>query len=552
MEDVFEKDWVSDVSDSDDNELNLSIIDSIVDNLVSVGKRYEMVISGSTSGRNSMSLYYENLDNVIESMFLTVAKSNLAKYKGCVYLFTGKIYEPIPGHSHLSWAVRTYLRKSGVPKEFIMRSLKQIVSAVYKSLDINRVLHPRYNVMAFENGVVDMKDGILRPFSRDFHVVYLHRYEYDPKALCPKWHAFLRGTMFGKRMYSGGVLPDKNDRAILQMFLGLALYDRGAMDKKVENALVLFGNGSNGKSVIMDTVMGILGEDNISNLSMEALLRGGDERQRNLSQIEGKIFNWSGEMEARTFAGREDAAKSLISGEPQLGRRIGNDAFKITNIPYFIFNANRFPVGCDSSYGFFRRFIFIVFDKVIDEKHMNLKLTHELKEEYPGILNWIRRGALLLEKNGFKFPESEGSLRKRINEMGLSALGKSWAMARGFFALPRKGFPNDMPVEIDFAKIYEDIKRYAEENGFPLVSRQTIASHFRELGFGKEKKRKVGKVVYYRCYGLTPDMLENEPVPIVADMNVGVDNRGFQYDDEEEINKTDKKKDEEENENTPV
>ena len=517
------------------------IIDSIVDNLVSVGKRYEMVISGSTSGRNSMSLYYENLDNVIESMFLTVAKSNLAKYKGCVYLFTGKIYEPIPGHSHLSWAVRTYLRKSGVPKEFIMRSLKQIVSAVYKSLDINRVLHPRYNVMAFENGVVDMKDGILRPFSRDFHV-----------ALCPKWHAFLRGTMFGKRMYSGGVLPDKNDRAILQMFLGLALYDRGTMDKKVENALVLFGNGSNGKSVIMDTVMGILGEENISNLSMEALLRGGDERQRNLSQIEGKIFNWSGEMEARTFAGREDAAKSLISGEPQLGRRIGNDAFKITNIPYFIFNANRFPVGCDSSYGFFRRFIFIVFDKVIDEKHMNLKLTHELKEEYPGILNWIRRGALLLEKNGFKFPESEGSLRKRINEMGLSALGKSWAMARGFFALPRKGFPNDMPVEIDFAKIYEDIKRYAEENGFPLVSRQTIASHFRELGFGKEKKRKVGKVVYYKCYGLTPDMLENEPVPIVADMNVGVDNKGFQYDDEEEINKTDKKKDEEENENTPV
>ena len=58
----------------------------------------------------------------------------------------------------------------------------------------------------------------------------------------------------------------------------------------------------------MDTVMGILGEDNISNLSMEALLRGGDERQRNLSQIEGKIFNWSGEMEAKTFAGKEDAA----------------------------------------------------------------------------------------------------------------------------------------------------------------------------------------------------------------------------------------------------
>lgn len=83
------------------------------------------------------------------------------------------------------------------------------------------------------------------------------------------------------------------------------------MDKKVENALVLFGNGSNGKSVIMDTVMGILGEENISNLSMEALLRGGDERQRNLSQIDGKIFNWSGEMEAKTFAGSGRCCKKL-------------------------------------------------------------------------------------------------------------------------------------------------------------------------------------------------------------------------------------------------
>lgn len=534
------------------SELDRGVIEAIVSNLLEVGGRYEMVVSGSASGRNSMSQYYENLDGVVESMFRTVAGSDLARYRDRVYFFTGKIYEPIPGHSHLSWAIRTYLRRSGVPKEFIMRSLKQIVSAVYKSLDINRVLHPRYNVMAFENGVVDMKDGVLRPFSRDYHVVYLHRYAYDASAACPKWHAFLRGTMFGRRVYSGGVLPDKDDRAILQMFLGLSLYDRGTMDKKVENALVLFGNGSNGKSVIMDTVMGILGEENISNLGMEALLRGGDERQRNLSQIEGKIFNWSGEMEARTFAGREDAAKSLISGEPQLGRRIGNDAFKITNIPYFIFNANHFPVGTDGSYGFFRRFIFIVFDKVIDERNMNLKLTHELKEEYPGILNWIRRGALLLEKNGFKFPESEGSLRKRINEMGLSALGKSWAMARGFFALPRKGVPNDMPCEIDFSTIYEDIRRYAEENGFPLASRQSVASNFRELGFDKGKKRKVGGTVYYKCYGLTPARLADEAVPVVADMDVGVDNKGFQYDEEEEKSRVDKKKDEKERGDAPA
>lgn len=519
--------------DIDGNCHDIKLIDMIVRNLVRTGKRYEMAVSGSATGRESAALYYENLDSVIESVYSTVSNSDLALYKGNVYFFTGKIYEVVPGHAYLKRAMRTYLRVSGVPKSFIVRSIKDIMAEMYNSLEINRVLRPKYNVMAFENGVVDMKDGVLKPFSRDYHVVYLHKYKYDPEAKCPKWHSFLRGTEFGKKIFTGGVLPDKNDRTILQMFLGLSLFDRGTMDKKVENALVLFGNGSNGKSVIMDTVMGILGEENISNLSMDALLRGGDERQRNLTQIDGKIFNWSGEMESRTFAGKEDAAKSLISGEPQLGRRIGNNAFKITNIPYFIFNANRFPSSGDSSFGFFRRFIFIVFDRIIDERHMNLKLTHELKDEYPGILNWIRRGSLLLQKNGFKFPESEGGLRKRINEMGLSALGKSWAMARGFFALPRKGVAGDMPHEIDFVHIYEDIQKYAEENGFPMVSRQTIAAHFRELGFGKEKKRKVGRTVYYKCYGLTDDVLVSTSVPLVSDMNVGIDNNGFQYGEED-------------------
>lgn len=515
-----------------DNSLNNNIIDMIVENLFHCGNRYEIAVSGSVTGRDNVSLYFENLDSVVESVYSTVARSNLAIYKGGVYFFTGKIYEEVPDHAYLNRAMRMWLRASGVPKAFIVRGLKNFMAEMYTSLKINRVLKPRYNIMAFENGVVDMNDGVLRAFSRDYHVIYLHHYKYDPTAKCPKWLSFLRGTEFGHRVYSGGVLPDRNDRTILQMFLGLALYDRGSMDKKVENALVLFGNGSNGKSVIMDTIMGILGEENISNLSMEALLRGGDERQRNLTQIDGKIFNWSGEMEAKTFAGREDAAKSLISGEPQIGRRIGNDAFKITNIPYFIFNANHFPAGTDSSYGFFRRFIFVVFDKVIDERHMNLKLTHELKDEYPGILNWIRRGASLLKKNGFKFPESEGSLRKKINEMGISALGKSWAMARGFFALPRKGVPNDMPHEIDFAIIYEDIRKYAEENGYPMVSRQTIAAHFRAIGFDKGKKRSVGKTVYYKCYGLTPETIVSEPVPLVSDMSVGIDNEGFQYGDD--------------------
>lgn len=511
-------------------DVDNDLINRMVDDLYENSGKYAYDTNGSATGKDWSRVYYENLYKVTEAVYETVSRSGFARYKGGIWFFTGRVYEEIPNTSCFRRAMKLFLRRVHVPVDFILKSLDSIIKEAYQAMNNNRVLKPRYNLMAFRNGVVDMEKGDLMPFSKDFPVVYLHDYDYDAKADCPMWKEFLRGRCVGKGKYSGGVLPDRNDRAILQMFLGFGLYDRGSMDKKVENSLVLFGNGSNGKSVIMDTVMGIFGGENISNLSMEALLRGGDERQRNLSQIDGKVFNWSGEMESKTFAGKEDAAKSLISGEPQLGRRIGNDAFKITNIPYFIFNANHFPTGTDSSFGFFRRFIFIVFDKIIDERKQNLQLTHDLKREYPGILNWIRRGAGLLKRNKFKFPESEGSIRKRITEMGVSALGKSWAMARGCFALPRRGVKNDIYREIDFADMYKDIEKYAEENGFPMVSKQTLAAHLRDLGFGKESKRKVGGTVFYKVYGLTYDDLRS-PVPVVSDMDVDTDNEGFEYDE---------------------
>lgn len=511
-------------------DVDNSLIDIMVDDLYENSGKHDYDTTSSATGKEYQRVYYENLYKVTEAVYKTISRSGFGRYKGVIWFFTGKVYEPIPSTSCFRRAIKLFLGRVHVPVDFILKSLDNIIKEAYQALNNNRTLKPRFNVMAFKNGVVDMNEGVLMPFGKEHHVVYLHDYDYDPSADCPMWKEFLRGRCVGIGKYSGGVLPDKNDRTILQMFLGLGLYDRGTMDKKVENSLVLFGNGSNGKSVIMDTVTGVFGGENISNLSMEALLRGGDERQRNLSQIDGKIFNWSGEVEARTFAGKEDAAKSLISGEPQLGRRIGNDAFKITNIPYFIFNANRFPSGNDSSYGFFRRFIFIVFDRIIDERKQNLQLTRDLMKEYPGILNWIRRGAVLLKKNKFKFPESEGCIRKKITEMGLSALGKSWAMARGCFALPRQGVRNDTWCEIDFAVMYKDIEKYAEENGFPMVSKQTLAAHLRDLGFGKDNKRKVGGTVYYKVYGLTQEALTC-PVPVVCDMDVETGNEGFIYDE---------------------
>ena len=77
--------------DCDCNFQSDNLISCIVHNLVHTGNRYEIAISGSPTGKESANLYYENLDSVIESIYTTVSKSNLALYNGNVYFFTGKI-----------------------------------------------------------------------------------------------------------------------------------------------------------------------------------------------------------------------------------------------------------------------------------------------------------------------------------------------------------------------------------------------------------------------------------------------------------------------------
>lgn len=51
---------------------------------------------------------------------------------------------------------------------------------------------------------------------------------------------------------------------------------------KMETMLVLRGSGSNGKSVVFETIMGILGRENVSNFGIGALITG-NERKISLS-----------------------------------------------------------------------------------------------------------------------------------------------------------------------------------------------------------------------------------------------------------------------------
>ena len=475
------------------------LIDSIVKNLVDVSDRttYDTTLCKPD--------YTSCLFEIQQLVYSYVAKSNIRIMRETLYFFTGKIYEPI-SRDVFNRSIELYLVSMHVQNKYMCYALGKLQKKAEESVRLNNILSPSFHIMAFMNGVVDMETGILSPFSSDFHVVYMHEYSYDPKAKCPMWTSFLKT-----------VLPEKESRHILQMYLGLGLYNRGYMTDKVENCLVLYGNGSNGKSVINETMCGIFGRCNISNKDLPGLIRGDDEGMRNMAMVDGKFFNWCGETPSKAILGKEDRFKSLCSGERQYGRTLGRNIYLITNVPWLIFNMNNLPRSSDSSYGYFRRFLYIVFDHIIPESMQNKHLTEDLKIEYPGILNWIIRGKKYIKQRKFVFPKSENAEKQKLLVMGEDNITFSWAFARGI--RPSADAKGELFNWIKVSDLYKDMVSYSEANGFSPVDDKSFGHQMKKLGFGGLNKKRTSCGNLYKVYGFSNEDLKTK-VPIVTDMDL--------------------------------
>jgi P4 family phage/plasmid primase-like protien len=478
------------------------IADKICEELVSISSTqvFDTVIANK---------YRDQRSGEIEALIYDAVKGSTLKYmNGRAYTFDGQIYIPVENEVFYR-GLKTYLVRMHVNLGDISRNFRHFIYEAFQALKICCRLDPAYHIIAFQNGVVNMDTRELMPFSPEHHVIYLNKYEFDPKADCPLWKTFLRE-----------VLPEVESRLTLQMYLSLGLFNRGKMSDKVENCLMLFGTGANGKSVVNETVKGVFGSPNISEIGLMALIKGGDEKCRNISMIDGKIFNYCAEVQARDISAYSDAFKSLCSGENQQARLIGENAYMVKNVPWLIFNMNNPPRSTDSSYGFFRRFLYVVFDHVIPDEQQNKHLAKDLASEYPGILNWIMRGREYLKRRKYQFPVSENAEKRKLLNIGETNPTLMWMKIRGVRSA--SSVRGELYAWIKGSSMHKDMTAVCEQNGFTPDTSRRFALELQKYGWGGRtcKKRGAGGMLY-KVYGLSEE--DFKEVPNIVDMNISAD-----------------------------
>lgn len=321
------------------------------------------------------------------------------------------------------------------------------------------------------NGTLEIgsEAHILREFRAEDFLTYQLPFKYEPNAKCP---LFMR--------YLNRVLPDQASQLVIAEFLGSAFIDNSVL--KMEKALMPYGGGANGKSVLFDVVNDLLGDHNVSNFALDGLT---ESNGYNRAMITDKMLNYSSEISSKI---NPDRFKQMVSGEKMEARHPYGRPFLISQFPKFIVNVNELPRVTEHTVGYFRRILIIPFEQHIPEAEQDKQLAKKIiQAELSGVLNWILEGLqrLLKNKNYTYCEKSEKALMRY----------KLDADNVGMF-LDESGYkPHPEFYELE-TPLYHDYVAFCQKDGYKSMSKASFRRRFESKGVKVQRLNEGGYKIY--------------------------------------------------------
>jgi putative DNA primase/helicase len=234
---------------------------------------------------------------------------------------------------------------------------------------------------------VDLRTGKTRPARKEDCAT--KSTAVAPGGSCPLWLAFLDHV-------TG---HDADLQSFLQRMLGYCL--TGSV--RDEALFFLYGSGGNGKSTFLETARSILGHYSRTAPTGMLMATNADRHPTDIAGLRGIRMAITTEVEeGRVW----DAAriKSLTGGDSITARGMRQDYFDFDPKFKLLVAGNNKPVIRKVDEAIRRRFHLIPFCVKID--HPDTDFREKLKQEWPGILNWMIEGCLLWQRHGLAAPRA--------------------------------------------------------------------------------------------------------------------------------------------------
>ncbi len=232
-------------------------------------------------------------------------------------------------------------------------------------------------------GIVDLHTGALRKPdpSRDFHS---RATSVAPQPVeAPRWQRFLVDTF-------GGDAEGREMIDFLHLLLGYSITG----DVGAQVLPFLHGQGKNGKSVLLDTMIQILGDYADAAPPGFLMDRGAfSEHSTELTELHGRRLVVCSELKPNDKFD-EARVRLLTGGDKIKARRMRQDYFSFTPTHHLWLLGNHRPEVSTGGFAFWRRIRLLPFERVVSDARKIDNLAFELvRDEGPGILHWLIEGA---------------------------------------------------------------------------------------------------------------------------------------------------------------
>ena len=275
-----------------------------------------------------------------------------------LHLFKDGIY--VPGQAEIESAMIQHIPQLNRAKRTEVMSYLDIL------IRENTTVTPA-KFIAFRNGVLNIETNELLSFSPDLIITNKIDWDYNENAYSEDVDEVLNNISCN----------DKEIRALLEEVIGACFYRSQTLAGG--KAIILVGNGANGKSTYLKLLKKVLGEENTSALDLRKL----DDKFSTVMMY-GKLANIGDDINDKII-GDMSFFKKVVTGETVPAQQKGQPQFDFMPYCKLIFSANNIPrmgSGMDS-FAIRRRLVIIPFNAKFTKgsENYNLNIVSSLSSQ---------------------------------------------------------------------------------------------------------------------------------------------------------------------------
>jgi P4 family phage/plasmid primase-like protien len=342
------------------------------------------------------------------------------------------------------------------------------------------------DIINVQNGLLSIWTGQLKDYSPDFLSIVQLPINYDPDKKCPNILRFL------------GQVLHPHDVFTAMEIIGYALY-RSAI---YEKAIMLYGNGDNGKSVFIKLIEAFVGHENCSHASLQEL----DNDKFSMADLYGKLVNTFADLKSQKLLATGNF-KTLVSGDSVRAQEKYGKPFSYRNHAKLIFSTNKIPDSDDKSYAYYKRWLILSFDKVFHGTSKDTNLINKLitPNELSGLLNLALIALRQLKKIGGFRDISVEKVRKEYEYNSNTV--KAFLDDKCDINLTAPDYI--IPV----VYLYNVYENFCQEKRVRPLDKNVFGSKLKEYGIERDRIRSHGDREYH-YFGIQLKSILRGPKPI--------------------------------------